>query len=317
MNKNNSKFKLINKNFTLVYILIIFTVIFANLGPGFFSLSNINSILISQATVGFMSIGAMMILVINEFDLSLGYMIGLLMIVGAYMSGKGFGALIVIPVVIILGGLIGFVNGILTVKLNISSFISTLAVGIALQGFALGLSNGKVMSSGISSIITSIGQAKIFEIGICVWLLIIVLIIMFFFMEHIKAGRLYYAVGGSSKVSFMAGIKTSFVKISAFVIAGAFVGVAALIQLGQSGSAFPSFGGSLLMPAYAIAFLSAAAYKAGQYNVVGLILAVVTLGIGNNGLNIAGAPWWSEYIYNGLILIFAILLSNLERKHSN
>ena len=305
---------LINKNYTLVYILILFAVIFSNLGSGFFTPANLNSILISQVTVGFMAIGAMLILIVSEFDLSLGYMIGFLMVLGAFLSEKGAPVAVVIPVMLAVGGGIGLVSGVLTVKFNISSFISTLAVGIALQGAALGITGGKVLSKGIPSFIITLGQGKALGLGICVWLFLAVLGAMFLVMEYTRQGRFFYAVGGSARVAYMAGVKTGAVKISAFALAGVFTGAAAVVQLGQSGSAFPSFGSSLLMPAYAIAFLSAAAFKAGKYNVAGLVLAVVVLGIGSNGLNIAGAPWWSENLYNGLILIFAILLSNFERR---
>lgn len=310
---NKKKITLINKNFTLIYILILFIIVFAIVGKGFFSLNNLNSVLISQATVGFMAIGAMLILIIDEFDLSLGYQIGFIMVIGAWLSMNNCNVIIVTLAMLATGTICGFLNGILTIKLNISSFISTLIIGTCLLGLSQGITGGAVFSKNIPKAFTYIGQDKWASIGVCVWILIAVLVIMLFIMEHTKFGRHFYAVGGNTKVAFMAGVKTGRVKMLAFTLAGFFTSIAAIIQLGQSGSAFPSFGSSLLMPAYAIAFLSAAAFKSGTYNVGGLMVAILVMGIGRNGLNIAGAPWWAEYLYNGSVLVFAIFLANMER----
>ncbi len=68
------------------------------------------------------------------------------------------------------------------------------------------------------------------------------------------------------------------------------------------------------MPAYAIAFLSVTTYRPGFYNVVGLMLSVIVLGIGVNGLSILGAPFWAEHIYNGAVLLFAVLTAAADAR---
>ena len=84
-------------------------------------------------------------LIVGEFDLSLGSMIGFLAMFGAYLGEEGFTAEIVIPGMLIAGALVGLINGLLTVKLHISSFIATLGTGILLSGVTLGISNGQVL----------------------------------------------------------------------------------------------------------------------------------------------------------------------------
>ena len=138
--------------------------------------------------------------------------------------------------------------------------------------------------------------------------------LMYYVLEHTTFGRSLYAVGGSEWVAFQGGIKTDRVRILVFVLAGFFTGVAAVSQLGQSGSANPSYGAEMLMPSYAMALLSMTAYKLGTYNIVGLILSILVVGVGVNGLGLIGAPYWMEHLFNGIVLIIAVLISIHERR---
>ncbi|HML36789.1 MAG TPA: ABC transporter permease [Bacillota bacterium] len=306
--------RLSNKNYRLIYIIIVLAVLFSLNSNKFLSVNNLSNMLLSQVTVSCIAIGALIILIIGEFDLSLGYMIGFVMMLGAYLFDKNVNVVIVIIAMVCSGSLAGLVSGILTVKFHVSSFISTLAVGITLSGLTIGLSNGAVLSNNISPLFIELGQSKIFGVGWCVWIFILICAIMYFCLEFTSFGRSLYAIGGSQKVSFMAGIKTDMIRILAFVLSGTFTSIAAIFQLGQSGAAFPSFGLSLLMPAYAIAFLSVTTYRPGFYNVVGLMLSVIVLGIGVNGLSILGAPFWAEHIYNGAVLLFAVLTAAADAR---
>ncbi len=144
-------------------------------------------------------------------------------------------------------------------------------------------------------------------------MLLVLCAVIYLLLNHTVIGRNLYAVGGSEKISFLAGVKTNRIRILAFVLSGAFTGVGAVFQLGQAGAANPSSGPNLLMPTYAIVFLSATAFQVGTYNVPGLLLSIIILGVGINGLNLMGAPSWVEFVYNGGVLVLAVFLSQLDR----
>ena len=91
-------------------------------------------------------------LVVGEFDLSIGNMLGFLTMLGAFLGGQGYDARVVIPVMLLGGVAVGLINGFLTVYFQISSFIATLGTGILLSGFTLGLSGGQVLFDGIPAI---------------------------------------------------------------------------------------------------------------------------------------------------------------------
>jgi Branched-chain amino acid transport system / permease component len=167
-----------------VALLLALIIVFSILSPQFLTNRNWQNLLVVQSVVTCMCFAATMPLIVGEFDLSLGSMIGFLAMFVAYLGEEGFTAEIVIPGMLIVGALVGLINGLLTVKLHISSFIATLGTGIVLSGVTLGMSNGQVLFSGIAKLLTTIGQGRWLGLGVSVWLTLVLALIMFFVLEH-------------------------------------------------------------------------------------------------------------------------------------
>ena len=115
---------------------------------------------------------------------------------------------------------------------------------------------------------------------------------MFVVLEHTPFGRRLYAIGGSERVAFLAGVPTGKMKITAFAVAGLLVGVGAIFALGPDRRRKSVLRTELLLPAYAAAFLSVTTYRPGYYNAPGIVVAIILLAVGFNGLNLLGAPFW-------------------------
>jgi hypothetical protein len=108
--------------------------------PQFLTSLNLKNLIVVQVTVCCMAFAAILPLIVGEFDLSLGYSLGFVMMLGAFLGGTGFGAATILPVMLASGVYIGVVNGLLRITFNISSFIATLGVGILLSGVTQGMS---------------------------------------------------------------------------------------------------------------------------------------------------------------------------------
>lgn len=301
--------------YATVLLLMALIVVFSLTTDKFLTARNWQSLLVEQAVVACVTLAAILPLVAGEFDLSLGYLIGVLAMLGAYLAGHAAGGALVVLAMLGGGVLMGIVNGVLTVKFKISSFIATLGVGILLSGVTLGLSGGQVLFSGIPTGIADLGKGRFLSIGTTVWLALILAAILLYVLEHTPTGRQLYAIGGSERVAFLAGIRTGLLKILAFAAAGLLVGVGAIFELGQSGAANPSFGPELLLPAYAAAFLGVTTYRPGYYNVPGAVVAILLLAVGFNGLNLLGAPFWVQPIFNGGVLLIAVISARSEARH--
>ena len=235
--------------------------------------------------------------------------------VGAILGATGHGAAVVVSAMIVAGIVCGVINGLLTVKFEISSFIATLGTGILLSGFTFALSDGQVIFSGVPAAITYVGQERFLGLGITVWLTIAIAAALLYLTEHTPFGRKLYAIGGSERVAFLSGIRTGRLKIVAFAVAGLLIAVGAIFALGQNGAANPGFGPDLLLPAYAASFLGVTAYRPGYYNIPGAIIAILLLAVGFNGLNLLGAPFWVQPIFNGAVLIVAVVTARAEARH--
>ena len=153
------------RRYALVILLGLLVLLFSLKTTSFFTGRNLSNVLIVQVTTGCMSIGALLVLIVNEFDLSLGYLLGFCMMLGAWMSKVGFSAGVIIPAMLLASAGAGLVSGIMTVKCKVSSFISTLAVGITLSGFTTGLSGGSVLSRNIPTAIINFGQKRFIGVG--------------------------------------------------------------------------------------------------------------------------------------------------------
>lgn len=303
------------RRYGTVVLLLALIVIFALASPSFLTSRNLTGLLVTQAVVACVAFAALFPLIIGEFDLSLGYMVGFIAILGGYVGGHGGGTVSVFAPMIAAGLLIGLINGILTVKFQISSFISTLGTGIILSGLAQGLSNGEVLFTGIPDVMVTIGRQDFLGVPISIWLVLVIAAILLYVTEHTPFGRRLFAIGGSERVAFLAGIATRRLKVIAFVLAGLLVSIAATFELGAAGAANPTFGPEVLLPAYAAVFLGVTTYRPGYYNVVGTLVAIVILAVGFNGLSLLGVPFWVQPLFNGAVLLVAVLLARSEARH--
>lgn len=306
----NNKTKNSFSKYNLLFVLFILLIVFSIASGTFFTMQNLSNMLLTQVVVGMMALGVLFVLIVGEFDLSLGYVLMFSMMVGAIVSQKGVNSFVVIVSMLLAGIIPGIINGWLTIRYGISSFITTLAMGIALKGVTIAISNGSIISGNIAPVVTALGQDKLWGLGLCVWVFVVFCILIHLVLEYTAFGRHLYAVGGSEKISFMSGIKTKKIRFLSFVIAGLMTSIAAVFQLGQTGAGLPTFGSELLMPAYAVVFFGSTTYKPGFNNLPGAVVALLIMGVGTNGLNHIGAPFWTSQLFNGIILLASALIAS-------
>lgn len=300
--------KILNKYALLIVFVVIITV-FGLISPPFLSVSNISNMLLGGMASAYLAFGGIFILVINEFDLSLGYNLCLSMCTAAFLDTLGAPGIITVLLPLALGTCYGILNGLMVVKLKISSMIVTLAVGLTLSGISQAITNGGNLYLSSPAWLLYFARKSVFRIAICAIVWFLIGIVLHFFLTQTPVGRQMFAVGNSEKTAFLAGIKTDGIRMLAFACAGFFASMGGLIMVGQLGSASSAYGVSLLLPAYAVVFLSRASFKPGYINVPGVIVSVLLILFGTNGMQLIGAPTWSEYLFEGIILMFSMWLS--------
>lgn len=305
----------ITRRYATVGLIVALAVGFSIASPYFFTANNLGSLLSAQGVLICLAFAALFPLIIGEFDLSLGLLVGFLAVAGAKIAQQfGLPPWQLAIIMIAIGGLVGAINGFLVVVFRISAFIATLATGIILGALSNGISNGQIIFGSVPQTLIDIGRGRFLGLGISIWCVLVIALLLFYLLEHTPLGRRFYAIGGSETVAFMAGVPTRLLRIMAFVMAGVMVGIGSVFQLGLRAGGDPTFGPALLLPAYAAVFLGATTHRPGQYNVIGTVVAIVLLAVGFNGLSLIGIPFWAEPLFDGIVLLVAVLVANAEAR---
>jgi ribose transport system permease protein len=171
-----------------------------------------------------------------------------------------------------------------------------------------------VLFNNIPSAVLATGRNHVFGVTISVWVVALLAVVLLYILEHTPLGRQWYATGGSERVAFLAGIPTRRRKVAAFALAGLLVAIGAILELGSGAGANPNTGPDFLLPAYAAAFLGVTTYRLGRFNIVGSVVAILLLAVGFNGLSLLGVPFWAQPLFDGGVLLMAVLVAKAEAR---
>jgi ribose transport system permease protein len=267
-------------------------------------------VLLQQVVPACIALAILLPIIVGEFDLSAGYTLGLTAVVAAkWGDDLGLGGPGAMGLALVFGALVGLVNGILVAVFRFGSLIATLGVGLTVSGLSVGISDSQTISSGIPPLIGKVTTNTFLGLASAVWITLGLAVVLYLLIAHTPFGRRMFATGANEQVALLAGVRTSQLKIIAFVLAGLLAAVAGLFQVGLSGAANPGYGANLLLPAFAAVFLGSTAIRPGTFNVWGTVLAILILAAGFSGLSLVGVPFWVEPVFDGLVLIVAVFFS--------
>lgn len=295
----------------LLIVFLLVMVIFGALRPSsFLSVTNINSILVSQSVTAMLALAEMIPLATKQFDLSVGYHLGMaqVLIIG-FQVQQGLNWVETAAVILVLSLVVGFVNGALVTWFKIDSFIATMGTGTMLYGLSNWYSNGEQIVgmslphsfTGLSSIYHGLPLPALY-VGL-------ISIVLWCVMERLPIGRNLYVIGANVRAAELTGINVSRHVMGAFVASGFISGLAGIVlgSLLQTGT--PSVGPEYLLPAFAATLLGATSIRPGRVNVIGTLISVLVLAFSFSGVQQLGAPFYIQYFFNGGILIVAVGLS--------
>jgi ribose transport system permease protein len=290
----------------VVFLLLLIVAFSIALPETFPTTANLQTILGSQAVPTLLALAVVIPLVAGEFDLSVGGTLGVSAVFTAYAASKGVAVPLVFVLAILIGCVVGVVNGFLVTKIGVSAFIATLGMGTVLVGGNLLMSGGNVLFEGIPTTLTDIAGREVLGLPIVVFYAALLALLLWYVLEWTPMGRYLRATGSGREAARLTGVRTDKWLFLSFVIAGAIAALAGFMQTSRVGSAPPDVGPNFLLPAYAAAFLGATTIHAGRFNVWGTVVGVLVLAVGITGLNLAGAAFWVPPVFNGVALIVAV-----------
>ena len=310
----NINFKKMVQSYGTILALFVIILIFGILRPtSFLTLKNFINISRQMSALTIVSIGATMVMVVNEFDLSVGSMASLGGVMAALMAVAGIpvGACFLATVVICM--IIGWLNGYIIAKFKVLSFITTLGVSTILDGLIYRLTGGATVFENIPKSFSWLGTEKIGMIPLLSLIMILFVLVFSFFMKHTAAGRKMYAIGGGEEAAQVAGINVKKYKILAFVLCAAMASGTGIVGASRVGSANTSAGAGYFLQSYAAAYIGCTVSKEGTPNVLGTFVGAAVLSILANGLTILQMPSYMQNIITGIIIVVAVIAQKLGR----
>jgi len=285
----------------------------------FFTLFMMKSILRDSAPLMIAALGVTFVLVMNDYDISLGGLTALLATCAALFVSTDHANLGVVGAVIatiLLGGALAFLSGLLISYAGLPSFILTIAMGTVFTGIGLQLTGSRSIYGGVPEGYAAIAGGSIFGLSNQIFIGLGVLVLAHLFLRHSEAGRYMYAIGGNVEAARLSGVPVRLLKAVGFGMVGLAAAITAILLTSQANAANPNTGLGLLLPAYAAAFLGSSMFRSGSFTALGTALAALYLQVIGAGLTILSLSGPLTQIIQGLILAAAIGLSRFNRQAS-
>ncbi len=291
-------------------------VAFSALSPRAFpTVSNFTNVLNQASLAMIIAAGLTLAVVVGELDLSIGFAASLhgILVTGLIVSNE-LPIPIAILIVLAAGALIGLINGLIVTKARVNSVIATLGVGTILTGLAFAYSAGVPIVAGVPEAFLQLSLGRwLFGIPNNIVTMAIVLGGLWILVERTSLGQEIQAVGGNPAAARLSGINADRIKILGFMISGVCAALTGILLASRLGSGTASAADGYLLTAFAAVFLGSATLRDGEFHVFGTLIGALIIAFGFNGLNIFGAPTFSQFVLQGAILIIAVGLSSLGR----
>lgn len=283
----------------------------------FFTAFMMKAILRDCAPLLIAALGITFVLVMNDYDLSIGGLTALLATTCVLLVSETYVGLpvpVAILATIVLGGALALTNGVLIAYVGLPSFILTIAMGTVFTGVGLQLTGSGSIYQGIPEGYVAIASGRTLGLSNQVYIALGVLLVAHVFLRHTEAGRYMYAIGGNPEAARLSGVRVRLLKAAGFGIVGVAAAITAILLTSQAGAANPNTGLGLLLPAYAAAFLGSSMFRLGSFTAVGTAIGALYLQIIGSGLTILNLSGPLVQIIQGAILAAAIFLSRFARR---
>lgn len=300
----------------LVILTVLLILLFSILLPQTFpTMLNLRSIISDKTIIAILSLAAMIPMAAGRIDLTIGYGIVLWHVLAISLQTMfGLPWPVAVLIVILLGALSGFLNGLLVEIAKIDSFIATLGTGTVLYAIALWHTGGRQVVGMLPQGFYALNGTMVFGLPITGIYVLVLAFVMWIVLEYLPIGRYIYAIGANPKAAALNGIPVRRFVIGAFVTSGTLAAVAGVLLASKLRIGQASVGLEYLLPALVGAFLGSTTIKPGRVNVWGTMIGVIILAVGIAGIQQFGGSFYVEPLFNGVTLLVAIGIAGYAQR---
>lgn len=310
MNLNRKQIKLpISANsLILIIVMILITVIFTAINPNFLTGANFVNILIASVQIGLTSIGITFLMMTGGTDLSAGTVAAACAVFVAWgLQNTAMHWTVLCLIALLIAVVAGLLNGLMVTKLNLVPFIATLVSQSLWRGVAYLLCNGKplvISDKGLSALC----KDRFLGIPYTVYLMFILFIIFGYVLSKTKFGRSIFAIGGNAEAARLAGINSTKIKITCYVMTSVFAAMAGIILAGRMNSGNPASNANIHFDAITAANLGGVSMIGGVGSIPSVVLGVLLVQAFNSGLNMIGVSQYWQYVARGALLFGSLAI---------
>lgn len=297
--------------------LVAICIVFSILSPQFLRVKNLFNILKQTATVAICAVGFTFVLITGGIDLSVGYQISLDIVICAYMMktmGVPWG--VAVPLTLVLGLIIGCLNGFIIIKTHVAPLIVTLSMQIILKGSSFMITQGLAIF-GFDKAFLKLGQGTIFgQVPISVLFVVALLALGIFILNKTVLGRYFYAIGNNREAAKLSGVNTDFVEMCAYALCGVFTSVGAVLMLSRMNSAQSATGDGYEFNALTGCVLGGVSSSGGTGTIIGAFIGCIIVGVLDNGLLLLNVNEYLQQVLKGCVLLTAVIYDTASHERA-
>ncbi len=286
-------------------LIILFTIWQPRLFP---TAATVHSIAANRAIAALLALGILVPLIGGVFDLAIGATANLSTLGAVLLISHGYNLVFAVVIAILIGTVVGMLNGFIVVRLRVGSFIATLGMASVLAAVQIIITGNQQPRTPINSRWNAFTQTTVFGFQIVVLYMLVIAVVLWWALGHTPAGRYLYAIGSSPDAARLSGVRVDFYTWMSLIASGTIAGIAGAMYASLSGPSI-SYGPSLLLPAFAAVFLGSTQFSPGRYNVWGSVLAIYVLATGVKGLQLSTDVVWLDLMFSGAALIAAVAVA--------
>jgi ribose/xylose/arabinose/galactoside ABC-type transport system permease subunit len=294
------------RKYAPLMILIGLVILFSIISPNFMTPYNILILVRQVSFMAISAVGLMFVMIGGAIDLSIGSQIILTNVVLSIMMAYwNVPPILAIPIILVLGTMLGAFNGFLSIKLKVHPLIITLGTASIYKGVGYIIAASRNIM-GFPDSFRFFGQGYIGPIPVPIIIMIVVALIGNFILTKTYFGRYVFALGGNEEAARLAGINTNWMKVTLFSICGFISGITSVLLLSRVFAGQVSTGAGIEFDCLTAALLGGVSFKGGEGSIFGLMTGVLIIGVLNNAMQLASFPDFSQTVVKGAVLLIAV-----------
>ena len=293
-------------------LLVLEVLVFSLLTDTFLTGGNIANILLNSVDLALIAGGLTLVVILGGIDVSTGPALGVVAWVVGTLTVAGVPTLLTVVAAIVLGAVMGLVNGLLVSALNVTAIIATLGTAAIWQTALFGLWGGAdLFAPPVSPFFSS---QRLLGVPTVALFVLVVYAVLWYVSRYRAFGRHAFAVGNDAEGARLSGVSVRRVTLAAYVLVGAMVGLAAVVYMARVGVVQASSGADLTLAAIAAVVVGGTSITGGRGSVLGTLVGVLFIAVLQNGVVLIGVPPLWNGVLVGAFILLAVAIDVLSQR---